>query len=184
MFNPWGGRVTTRRYGGSGQKQFVLNVSTPLGKASAGAKTLKVLRGTVPVTLLVEQKQLEVSGDILKADGKKADLAGVEFLVHEVKTMPNSQYQVRMTVTNKGSPSDYAWMNTLHQRIVLHDEAGVKFQNYGSSWGGGPGAVSVQLTMTFGVFNAKIGKPKKLTYEHWVTAPHDVPFEFRDVPLP
>jgi hypothetical protein len=44
---------------------------------------------------------------------------------------------------------------------------------------------TVQLTMTVGHFGpAKIGPPKKMMYQHWVTRTHDIPFEFKDVPLP
>jgi hypothetical protein len=185
MGNPWGGPVVTRRHGGSGQKQLVVNVSVPLGKASPEARALKLLRGTVPVTLLVEQRVLEVHGEIQKAAGKKKELEGIEFDIHEVKSPAAGQYQVRMTVTNRANPSDYAWMNTLHQRVVLWDDNGKQLQNFGSSWGGGPGMASVQITMTFGPpFNGKGGKPTRLTYEHWVTTQHDVRFEFRNVPLP
>jgi hypothetical protein len=75
-------------------------------------------------------------------------------------------------------------MNTFYQRVELLDASGTKYQNQGSSWGGGAGAASVQITMTFGHFAGKIGPPAKLTYLHWVTRQHDVPFEFRDVQLP
>jgi hypothetical protein len=90
---------------------------------------------------------------------------------------------VQFTVNNKAAPGDYTFMNTIYQRLELFDGAGVKYQNYGSSWGGGPAGV-MNLTLTFGHFGGKIGSPKKFVYHHWVTKTHEISFEFKDLPLP
>ncbi|MBY0228339.1 MAG: HEAT repeat domain-containing protein, partial [Gemmataceae bacterium] len=104
--NPWGGRVS-RRGTSNGYKQLTLNVAVPLARGSDKARVLKTLKGSVPVILLVAQKQLVVEADMMKAKDKKKELEGVEFHIHETKKMPNNQYQVRMTVSNKNNPGDY-----------------------------------------------------------------------------
>ena len=42
---------------------------------------------------------------------------------------------------------------------------------------------SAQVTFTFGL-NGAGGPPTKLVYQDWTTVQHEVPFEFRDLPLP
>jgi hypothetical protein len=180
--NGFGGRVVTRRYYGGGNKQPSVQVSIPLSAGAVGAKRLELLRGVVPVSLLVEQRPVVVTEEITKAKDLKKEVEGVEFHIREVKTMPNNQFQVQFSITNKANPSDYNFINTIYQRVELYDDKGVKFQNYGSSWGGG--GPTVNLTLTFGNFNGKIGTPAKFIFHHWVTRTHEVAFELKDLPLP
>jgi hypothetical protein len=181
--NPWGGRFISRRYYGGGYKQPTIQVSVNLAAPSVGARRLALVKGVVPVSLLIDQKPIVVSDDIEKAKGTKKEVEGVEFHIQDYKALPNNQCQVQFTVNNKAAPGDYTFMNTIYQRLELFDGAGVKYQNYGSSWGGGPAGV-MNLTLTFGHFGGKIGSPKKFVYHHWVTKTHEISFEFKDLPLP
>jgi hypothetical protein len=180
---PFGG-VGRRYYGGGGYKQHHMQVSVNLYRPSEKATMLKLLKGVVPVTLLVEQKPMVLSDKILSAKGTKKKVGDLEFNIENVQKMANNQVQIKFTVANKGNATDYMWMNTLYQRLELQDEKGNKFQNWGSSWGGNNGN-SVQMTLTFGHFGAgKAPTPARLVYQHWVTRQHDVHFEFKGVPLP
>jgi hypothetical protein len=134
------------------------------------------------VTLLAAQRPVVITEDTAKAKDFKKDIEGVEFHIREVKTLPNNQIQVQLNVTNKANPNDYNLMNTIYQRLELFDTKGVKFQNYGSSWGGG--GAGINLTLTFGNFNGKMGPPAKMVFHHWETRTHEVAFELKDVPLP
>jgi hypothetical protein len=185
-FNPWGGGMRLgRRYYGGGYKQMSMQTGLSLTRISEKATTIKVIRGVVPVTILVEQKPVDLVDDFLKAKGKKTTVGELEFNIENVQKQPNNQYQVKFTVTNKGNPNDYTWQNTLYQRIELLDAKGNKYQNWGSNWHGG-GGNNVTLTMTYsGNFGGtKPGDPKRFVYQHWVTRQHDVHFELKDVPLP
>jgi hypothetical protein len=176
------GRVVTRRYYGGTYKQTSVQVSLPLAAGAAGAKRLAHVKGVIPVTLLAAQRPVVITEDTAKAKDFKKDIEGVEFHIREVKTLPNNQIQVQLNVTNKANPNDYNLMNTIYQRLELFDTKGVKFQNYGSSWGGG--GAGINLTLTFGNFNGKMGPPAKMVFHHWETRTHEVAFELKDVPLP
>ncbi len=185
MNGPWGpGGFRRRGYYGGGYKQTNIQASVNLQRPSEKATTLKLIKGIVPVTLLVEQKPMVISDKIMSAKGLKKVLGETEFHIENVQTMPNNQFQIKFTVTHKGKANDFTWMNTLYQRIELLDEKGNKFQNWGSSWGGN-GANHVNLTLTYGHFGpGKAPTPTKFIYQHWVTRQHDIEFEFRDIPLP
>jgi hypothetical protein len=134
--------------------------------------------------LLVEQKPIVITDKVLTSKGLKKSVGDVEFNIENVQKMPNNQFQIKFTVTNKGKAEDYTWMNTLYQRIELQDEKGNKFQNWGSSWGGN-GANHVNLTLTYQHFGpGKAPEPARFVYQHWVTRQHDIHFEFKDVLLP
>ncbi|MFQ3651982.1 MAG: hypothetical protein SNJ75_16795 [Gemmataceae bacterium] len=176
------GGLVTRRYHAGSYKQPTVQVAIPLTAGAVGAKRLALIRGVVPVTLLAAQRPVVITQDTANAKDYKKEIEGIEFQIREVKTLPNNQVQVQINVTNKSNPSDYNLMNTIYQRLELYDTKGTKFQNYGSSWGGG--GAGIQLTLTFGNFNAKMGPPAKMIFHHWETCTHEVTFELKDLPLP
>ncbi|MFO0926336.1 MAG: HEAT repeat domain-containing protein [Gemmataceae bacterium] len=181
----WGGIGFSRRHYNGGYKQQNLTVGVQLVRVSEKATALKHLRGVVPVTLLVETKPVVIADKVLDAKGKKTPVGDMEFAIETVQKMPNNQYQIKFTATNKAGANDYTWMNTLYQRVELQDEAGNKYPNWGTNWHGG-GGNNVTLTLTYNGANAnvKLGPPARFVYQHWVTRQHDIAFEFRNVPLP
>jgi hypothetical protein len=187
MGGPWGGGFRMgRRYYGGGYKQMSIQSGFQIERISEKASTIKLIKGVAPVTLLVEQKPVMLTDDIMKAKGKKTTVGELEFNIESVTKKPNDQYEVKFSVTNKGNINDYTWQNTLYQRLELQDAKGAKYQQWGSSWHGG-GGNTASLTMTYnGAVGAqkKPGPPTKFVYQHWVTKQHDVYFEFKDVPLP
>jgi hypothetical protein len=168
-----------------GPRILVLQTQVQLTGYGGGARTLKLIRGTLPVTLLAEQKPEVVVEDILKVKHRKFDGKDVSLEIDEAKEGPNKTYQVVMTVRRAGKDNqyDYTWTNSLQQRIELADDKGNKFQSHGFNWSTGT-PTSVQGTYMFGDATGKLGKPHKLTYYGWVTVQHQVEFEFRDLPLP
>jgi hypothetical protein len=185
-FNPRFGLRAGRwvsRYG-MGNRMSSLQTQVTLSRPSEKAVGVKVIRGHIPVTLLAEQTPVVVAPDILKAKGVRAKVDTTSFAIEEVTALANKQVLVKMTVTEAtDNPHDYTWMNSLYQRIELQDDAGNKFAIVSNNWGNNsPG--SVQLTTTFGITGRKLGAPAKLIYYRWVTLQHDIPFEFKDLPLP
>jgi hypothetical protein len=180
-----GMRFARTRYYGGGHKQMSMQVGFNLNRVSEKATTIKVLKGVVPVTLLVEQKPIIVADNFLSSKGKKTLAGDVEFNIENVQKMANNQFQVKFTATNKAGGNDYSWTNSLYQRLELQDAKGQKYQNWGSSWHGGAGNNQVTMTLTYSTFGGnKVGPPTRLVYQHWITRQHDVHFSFRDVPLP
>jgi hypothetical protein len=149
------------------------------------ARTLKTLQGFIPVTLLLEQKPHIVVDDILSAKGKKVKIGKTEIVIDEVGKTPDNNYQLKMLVreSRKDGDNDYTWANSLQQRIELLDAKGNKYQSFG--YGGSFGPSEVNGTFTFGQNgNVQLGPPAKLIYYDWITVQHNVPFEFKDLPLP
>jgi hypothetical protein len=185
----WGGggmgRAFISRYG-NGNRSYMQQTQLQLHRPSERASKVKVVRGELPVTLLVEQKPVVVAADVLKAKGTKNTAGTTTFHFEEVTAQPNKQYQVKLAITedNKENPNDWTWMNTMLQRIELQDDKGNKFQVYGTNFGNS-GPNQVQLTLTYGAPpNGKIGTPSKFVFQQWRTMQHLVPFEFKDLPLP
>jgi hypothetical protein len=173
------------RYG-NGYRAYHMQAQVNLNRPSEKATFVRMLRGTVPVTLLAEQKPVVVTDAILTAKGKKFTVGSTTFHIEDASELPNKQYQVKLAVTEKNSdnPNDYTWMNALYQRIELQDANGYKFQVFGSNWGNSA-PNHVQLTLTYGANNGrKAGPPTKFVYYSWKTLQHQLAFEFNDLPLP
>jgi hypothetical protein len=183
-FGAMRGRFVTRYGGGNRtcQMQAELNLYRPSSKATS----IKMLRGSIPVTLLMEQKPVVLAEDILKAKGKKVTVGTTTFDFEEASELPGKQLQVKVSVTenNPDGSNDYTWMNSLYSRIEVQDQKGNRYQNFGSSWGNS-GPNNVQMTLTFGPMGpAKMTPPAKFIFQSWKTVQHQLAFEFRDIPLP
>jgi hypothetical protein len=181
----WRGRAGfgRGRFYSSGYKQMSMQVSASLERRSERATVLKVVKGVVPMTVLVKQEPVVISDKIMTAKGVKKEVGDLTFEVQEVKKAGANQVSIRFTITNKKT-NDYSWQNNLYNRLEMYDDKGNKYQHWGSSWGGtGPGHVQMTLTMSNGGA-AKPGEPAKFVFVHWETKQYDVDFEFRDVPLP
>ena len=176
-------RFGRRYYGVGGNKQMSMQASVSLQRTSQKATTLKELRGVLPVSLLVEQKAMPIAEKILTAKGKKSMIGDLEFNIETVTKKPNSQFEIKFSIANKGTLNDFNWMNNIYQRLELLDAKGEKYQINGTNWHGSNGN-SVTLTLTYSSGGGKMGDPDRFIFQHWVTRQHDINFVFREVPLP
>jgi hypothetical protein len=165
-----------------GYRNFIWQTQVQLGGSMGSARSVKLLRGTLPVTLLAEQKPEIVIDDILQVKGKKFDGPEASLEIENV-TEAGNIFQVAMTARNAGATNDYNWYNSLQQRLELVDDKGNKFQPYGLNTRN-VSPTSMQGTVMFSQPGGQVGKPVKLTYYGWVLLQHQVEFEFRDLPLP
>jgi hypothetical protein len=180
------GVYETYHSGYYGYRNLVLQTQVQLIGPGAAARTMKLIKGALPVTLLAEQRAEITVDQILTVKDKKFEGKDVTLEIAEVKEAPGKTYQIVMTARRNGKdqPYDYTWTNSLHQRIELLDDKGQKFQSHGFNWINGT-PTTVQGTFMFGDGgNAQLGKPQKLIYYGWVTMQHQVEFEFKDLPLP
>jgi hypothetical protein len=180
------GVYETYHSGYYGYRNLVLQTQVQLVGPSAAARSLKLIKGSLPVTLLAEQRPEITVDQILTVKDKKFEGKDVTIEIAEVKEAPGKTYQIVMTARRNGKEQayDYTWTNSLHQRIELADDKGQKFQSHGFNWINGT-PTTVQGTFMFGDGgNAQLGKPAKFTYFGWVTMQHQVDFEFKDLPLP
>lgn len=180
-----GPRRISHYYGGYRTNTMTTQVS--LGNASRGATTIKQLRGVIPVTLIAEQKDVVVADQILKAKGTRAPAGNLLFEIREVTEKPNKQVEVKMLIANqaKEAGTDFNWYNSLYYRTQLRDENGNKFNIAGSNMSINNNNTSANVTFTFGHAGGQgAGTPARLVYLDWTTLQHEVPFEFKDLPLP
>ena len=190
------------RYG-NGYRSQSQGFSANMRRANERSTHIKLVRGSVSCVVLVEQRPVALTHEILKAKGQNAKVGTTSFTVEDVQESPNKSVTVKLSVREgkEGSNNgDYTWLNSMYQRLELQDAEGRRFMNQGSSWGNS-GPNFAQLTFTFappppgavpprGVGNAPIapkgpvGPAAKLVYTVWDTTEHSVSFEFRDLPLP
>lgn len=178
-------RYTSGKYG-NGNRMYNMQSQVNLQRPSDQAATLKQVRGTLPVTLLVEQKDEVVTNKFLAAKGTKIKIGTTQFNIDDVTEQPGKQYQLRMSVSEdmQDDPNDYSWMNSLYQRIELQDDKGVQYQIFGSQWNNNS-PNHVEMTLTYAAQGGvKADPPAKLIYHTWKTRQETIPFEFKDLPLP
>jgi hypothetical protein len=180
------------RHYDTGYHNYFYGYRTPMQQTQlqilgpGNATTLKLIKGSLAVTMLAEAKPEIVINDIMNVKSKLFEGTQVSLEIDEVKEGPGKQIRVRATARRnaKDNEHDYSWTNSLGQRIELFDEAGNKFNSDGFNWDSG-GPTSVTGNFMFGTGNnAKLGKPAKLVYYNWISTQHQVEFEFHDLPLP
>jgi hypothetical protein len=169
-----------------GYRTTVLQSQVQLAGPSVNARIVKLIRGSLPVTLLAEQRPEIVVDNILSVKNKKFEAKDVSLDVEEVKETAGKMVNIVVTARRAGSKDnqyDYTWTNSLQQRVELTDAKGGKYLTNGFNWTNGT-PTSAQGTFIFSDPTGKLGKPAKLTYYGWVTAQHQIDFEFHDLPLP
>src|SRR5262249_45444910 len=175
---PAAGRGVEAFYGGyyGGYRTQVMQTQVVLA-GSGGARAARLIKGSLPVTLLAEQKPEIVVPDITKVKAKKFEGKDVTLEIEEVREAQGKTYQVQMTARRGGKDNaqDYTWSNSLQQRVELADDKGNKFVSHGINWNNHT-PTSVQGTFMFGDPTGKAGKPFKLTYYDWVMMQHQVEF--------
>ena len=184
--NPFAMRRYTAGKYGNGNRMYTMQTQVNLQRPSDQATTLKVVRGTLPVTLLVDQKESVVTDKVLEAKGVKAQIGSTDILIEDVTEQPGKQYQIKMVLNEdlKDDPNDYSWVNSLYQRIQVLDAKGNPMQVYQSNWMNQT-ASHVEMQMTYGSTpGGKMEPPAKIIYHTWVTRQENVSFEFKDLPLP
>jgi hypothetical protein len=171
------------RYYSGGNRTLTLTSQVNLVRPSQKATSVKQLKGTVPLTVLVEQKAEVVTDNLAAAKGKKVKVGTTTFAIEDVSEAAAKQPQVRLSITEEApvgnGPNDYTWVNSLWSRVEVQDEKGnrVAHQSGGMSINGGNHA-NMTLTYPAGA------KPAKLIYHAWTTLSCQVGFEFKGLPLP
>ncbi len=183
--NPFGGRRWTAGKYGNGNRMYTMQTQVNLQRPSERTTSVKVIRGTIPATLLVDQKETVVTDKLAEAKGTKIEVGTTQFVIESVTEMPGKQYQIKMALTEdlKDDPNDFSWVNSLFQRIEVQDAKGNPMQVFQSNWMNQTTS-HVEMQMTYGSTNGKPEPPAKLIYRTWITRQENIPFEFKDLPLP
>lgn len=174
-------------YGHNGYRTHNYSSQLQLAPPMKEARAVKLLRGTIPVTLLAGQNPEIVVTDILTVKKKKFTGTETEIQIEEVKEINNkTQYSIKMSIRNnaKNANQDYSWTNSVHQRLELFDAKGNKYASHGYNW---ENSSPANVTATFMYGNngvATLGPPARLVYNQWTMMQHQVEFEFRNLPLP
>jgi hypothetical protein len=169
--NPPPGRGTFR-----GESSYYSDIRL---KRAGEAKTLRLVRGTVPVKAVLIRKPKVVSPKVFEAGGTSFR-SGTDSLTIKQVTNQGGSVQIEIAVPRQENDPAREWQ----QRFEVEDEAGNRFQKngWGSSSDGRNYSVSLYFSPPFNKPNA--GPATKLIFEDWVVHDHAIPFEFRNVPLP
>lgn len=182
-----GGYHEAGYFGHSGYRTYNYSSQVALGWPDKDARSVRLLRGTLPVVLLSEQKPDVVVDELLKVKDRTFTGPNVQLHIDSVTEANNkTAYQIKLTAknTSKTAAQDYSWANSVHQRIEVLDAKGNKLYSQGYNWENNT-PTSVTATFLYGTNNQPtLGPPVKLVFNHWVTMPHQLEFEFKDLPLP
>ena len=194
-----GNNFRTSHYYDGGARGHNTYMNLSLSSAGRTATSIKSLKGRVGIVLLAGTTPELVIADALKV--KKKEFSGrttdVELTGVDENANQKGAYQVTLTAKRRGTRDpnhqDYTWAQSLHQRFELLDEKGNKYFCNGPSQMNNNNNETVQMTLMFGPddrFNRqrnqpnKLGPPAKLVLIEWLTVTHEVPFAFKDIPLP
>jgi len=161
-----------------GARPLHMRASAHLERRSTKARQLKLLRGVLPVDVLVNERPIVLAEKILEAKGTRKVVGDLEFHVEEAKK-ENNQFNLQFSVGSKDG--NFAGMYYLYNRITVYDTKGNKLNwNSAGSWSSGNRA-GVHMTYPLA---GKDTTPGKAVFQHWETRRCEIPFTFRDVPLP
>ena len=175
---------TTSSVASSGRGTFrsesLLFSDVRLKRASESAKTIKLLRGTIPIKAIVIRKPVAVTTKVLDSAGTTFRAGTETIKITRVITQGGANFQVELLVPYEQGNGPREW----HERFHVEDDAGNKFQMNGR--GTSSNGREYHISMYFApLFNKKdVGPPTKLIFEDWIVHDYAIPFEFKDLPLP
>jgi len=159
--------------------------------SAMNARSLKVIRGTLPVQVEKDTKALVVTEDIKTAYGKTIELNGLSFQVDLLLKNPHGQDQYDLFLTTrraKSSPQNSVLEIAEPGEFELQDANGNRYLRHGRTSSFDGRTMESQGTYTFDGQSplsngAQLGPPAKLLLIKRTTIVYHVPFEFRDLPL-
>jgi hypothetical protein len=161
------------------RQDFQHTAEVLLQRSSERTRTIRRLRGTIPVKVVVERKPVVVTEKFLESKGTRFQIGGETLEITQAEQTEGGQCYVRLAV-----PPDRDGIRTYwHKRIHLEDARGNRYRpaGHGTSSSGGEHHVMVDYARPEGPMT---GRPTRLIIEDQVTLTHPIPFEFKEVPLP
>ena len=157
-----------------------------LARGGRGATAIAELRGKVTIILLSDTRPEVVVENVLAV--RKKTFAGRTTDL-DVDSAAEGGGGVTVTLTARQrnpNPDDYAWANSVVQRIELYDDAGQKWVGNPAANPANisPGSAALALVFTPPAGNKRPGKPSRLQFVEWITHPREVEFVFKNIPLP
>jgi hypothetical protein len=177
-------------YGGPGYRTFNFSSNLNFVRGGRDATRIKSLKGKIGLVLLAGTVPEVIVTDPLKTKGKKFAGRSVE-VDFDSFAEANGGYSltvtVRKTAADDPNNPDYNWLNSAWQRVEVTDAAGGRYRGYvnNTNYNG----TSVTFTMQFQAQDRqgraqKLGPPARVVFNEWLQVTHEVPFEFKDLPLP
>ncbi|HJZ92474.1 MAG TPA: hypothetical protein VKE40_16475 [Gemmataceae bacterium] len=149
-----------------------------LRRASETAKTIKLVRGTIPVKAILIRKPVEVTSKVMESTGTTFRAGDESLQITRVQNQGGGSIEVQIQVPREHD-QNWQW----YERFHLEDDAGNQFQDHGR--GSQSNGQKYWISIYYGPPNGKaVGPPTKLIFQDWVVHEHAIPFQFRDVPLP
>ncbi|MCS6865277.1 MAG: HEAT repeat domain-containing protein [Gemmataceae bacterium] len=186
-------------YYNSGFRSHNTHISIDLKRSDPQAKLIQSLKGRVGITLLSGAVADIVIPEPLKAQKQTYRSRSVELELQSVTEDTNQKgnYTVALKLTRRSpegvnAGEDWNWGNSIWQKLELIDAQGQRYYCHGPTNNTNNGTGTVQLTVVFGPEDRRsvrgqkktLGPPAKLILQQWLTVTEEVPFEFRDIPLP
>ncbi len=161
------------------RKPFQYQVEILLQRSSRDARTVKHLRGVIPVQVMVARKLVVVTESFLQSQGTKCQIGDYLLQITRAEKDANGNIDVAVAVPKDRTGERHYWRDRIH----LEDAKGNRYvaTGHGSSTRGGRHEVSLSYNESK---NGKVGPPTKLLIEDWTILHHAIPFEFKDMPLP
>ncbi len=172
-----------------GSCSSVVHVRAPLNRPENPGRTIKILRGSVPLRITSRQPDPLVV-TLAAATGKAFDSSDLHVQVHEVRFDPNTQQrQIELTVraTRSGGlpAADEESVTDLGSRFDPHQQNIEILDTRGHVVPWFQTSVDMESSrITLSMAGPASAEPKELRYYRLSESTVNVPFSFSDVPMP
>ena len=147
--------------------------------SSAKAKTIHTMRGTIPVDVVVDRKNVLITDKVMASEGTEFKVGKESLKITGVRQSEDGDLHLHIAVPPRQSGVRWLWQ----QRIHVEDAAGNRYADSSDGWMQSGG--QYEILKHYRLSNdPKVGPPSKLIVEDWVILHHAISFEFKDVPLP
>lgn len=169
------------RFFGGGEHHASMEILPP----NEAARSIKLIRGSVPVYLEKDKKTTVLLDNLKDIQGKKLTVGKTTVVVDLFKESARGRHSLYVTMTrDKPANNNEDETDELEGALELQDDKGNAYQIWGSGMSSDGNVTEAHYSFGAPFAGGNIGPPKKLVYVNRTTMEYLVPFEFKNLPLP
>jgi hypothetical protein len=144
------------------------------------------IEGKIPVVILLKRlPELQIND--LSKDEQVSQSDQFKMTSNRVRFDDEKEPLIRIILERTGRQldEDNQWFDHLRHRLSLRDAKGIRFINAPPRGVGNLTPKEIEVELRFiSPASTECGDPKSLTLEKWVTFEYEIPFSFKDLPIP
>jgi hypothetical protein len=159
--------------------QYRQSINLELLRPTNASKCIQKIRGVVPVMIIVKKRQIVLCEKVIGSNRTQFQFGEEAFELTSAEQRESGGVEIALWIHNPDYENRRKWLD----RFQLTDSSGTGHPASGRGIGSSDGGIPINLYFMERPEAGRKSNPK-LLFEEWVTVRCEIPFEFKNIPLP